>query len=104
MVTANGVNQGGYEYLWWVDYGGVHFPEVSLPGIYSARGNGCHFLFIIPTLDLVVVHRTDNDPPVRDAQTITAIANRAVPLALARADFGHLLKLIIDASPTPGSP
>jgi CubicO group peptidase (beta-lactamase class C family) len=104
MVTANGVNQGGYEYLWWVDYGGVHFPEVSLPGIYSARGNGCHFLFIIPTLDLVVVHRTDNDPPVRDARTITAIANRAVPVALARADFGHLLKLIIDASPTPGSP
>ena len=104
MVTANGANQGGYEYLWWVDYGGVHFPEVSLPGIYSARGNGCHFLFIVPTLDLVVVHRTDNDPPVRDAQTITRIANGGVPLALARADFGHLLKLIIDASGQPGSP
>jgi hypothetical protein len=35
MVKANGVDVGGYEYLWWVDYGGVHFPEVSLPGISS---------------------------------------------------------------------
>lgn len=101
MVSANGVNQGGYEYPWWIDYGGVHFPEVALPGIYSARGNGCHFLFIIPTLDMVVVHRTDNDPPARDAKTITDVANSAVPIALARADFGHLLKLIIDASPSP---
>jgi hypothetical protein len=53
---------------------------------------------LLGALDLVVVHRTDNDPPVRDAKTITAIANSGVPVSLARADFGHLLKLIIDAS------
>jgi CubicO group peptidase (beta-lactamase class C family) len=96
MIQTGGTNLGGYEYLWWVDYGGVHFPEVSLPGIYSARGSGAHFLFIIPTLDLIVVHRTDNDPPVRDAKTITDIANR-FSASKARAEFGHLLRLILDA-------
>jgi CubicO group peptidase (beta-lactamase class C family) len=96
MVSANGVDLGGYEYLWWVDYGGVHFPEVSLPGIFSARGSGAHYLFIIPTLDLVIVHRTDNDPPVRDAKTVAEIANRG-SVSKDRAEFGHLLKMILDA-------
>jgi CubicO group peptidase (beta-lactamase class C family) len=96
MISSNGVSLGGYEYLWWIDYGGVHFPEVSLPGIYSARGAGAHYLFVIPTLDLVVVHRTDNDPPIRDAKTIAEISNRG-SLSEDRAQFGHLLKLILDA-------
>jgi len=96
MVKANGTDIGGYEYLWWVDYGGAHFPEVSMPGIFSARGAGAHYLFIIPTLDLVIVHRTDNDPPVRDAKTIAEIANRG-SISTDRAEFGHLLKLILDA-------
>lgn len=96
VVKANGVDVGGYEYLWWVDYGGVHFPEVSLPGIFSARGAGAHFLFILPTLDLVIVHRTDNEPPVKDAKTIEEMANRG-SIAEDRAQFGHLMKLILDA-------
>ena len=96
MISSNGVNLGGYEYLWWIDYGGVHFPEVSLPGIYSARGAGAHYLFVIPTLDLVVVHRTDNEPPVRDAKTIAEISNRG-SVSEDRAQFGHLLRLILDA-------
>jgi CubicO group peptidase (beta-lactamase class C family) len=96
MVGANGADLGGYEYLWWIDYGGVHFPEVALPGIFSARGSGAHYLFVVPTLDLVVVHRTDNDPPVRDAQTIAEIANRG-SVSQDRAVFGHLLHLILDA-------
>lgn len=97
MVKSDGADLGGYEYLWWVDYGGVHFPEVSLPGIYSARGNGAHFIFIFPTLDMVIVHRTDNDPPVKDAKTITEVANRLMPVSEIRAQFGHLVKLILDA-------
>lgn len=96
MVRANGNDLDGYEYLWWVDYGGVHFPEVSVPGIFSARGSGAHYIFVIPALDMVVVHRTDNDPPVRDAKTIAEIANRG-SVAQDRAEFGHLLKLILDA-------
>ena len=96
MVKSNGIGVGGYEYLWWVDYGGVHFPEVSLPGIFSARGAGAHFLFVLPTLDLVVVHRTDNQPPVKDAKTTEEMANRG-SIAEDRAQFGHLMKLILDA-------
>ena len=96
MVKSNGVDLGGYEYLWWVDYGGVHFPEVAFPGIYSARGAGAHYLFILPTLDLVIVHRTDNDPPVRDAKTIAEMANRG-SVSQDRAEFGHLLRLILEA-------
>jgi CubicO group peptidase (beta-lactamase class C family) len=96
MVKSNGVDVGGYEYLWWVDYGGVHFPEVSLSGIFSARGAGAHYLFIIPTMDLVIVHRTDNDPPVKDAKTVTEMANRG-SISEDRAQFGHLVRLILDA-------
>jgi CubicO group peptidase (beta-lactamase class C family) len=96
MVKSNGVDLGGYEYLWWVDYGGAHFPEVSLPGVYSARGAGAHYLFIIPTLDLVIVHRTDNDPPVKDTKTVEEIASRG-SISEDRAQFGHLMKLILDA-------
>jgi CubicO group peptidase (beta-lactamase class C family) len=96
MVKANGVDVGGYEYLWWVDYGGVHFPEVSLPGIFSARGAGAHFLVIIPSLALVIVHRTDNEPPEKDAKTIEEMANRG-SITEDRAQFGHLMKLILDA-------
>ena len=96
MISSNGVDLGGYEYLWWIDYGGVHFPEVSLPSVYSARGAGAHYLFVIPSLDMVVVHRTDNDPPVRDAKTIAEMSNRG-SVSEDRAQFGHLLKLILDA-------
>jgi CubicO group peptidase (beta-lactamase class C family) len=96
MVKSNGVDVGGYEYLWWVDYGGVHFPEVSVPGIFSARGVGAHYLMVIPTRDLVIVHRTDNDPPVKDAKTITEMSNRG-SVGQDRAEFGHLVKLILDA-------
>ncbi len=96
MVKSNGVEVGGYEYLWWVDYGSVHFPEVALPGIFSARGSGAHYILIIPTLDLVIVHRTDNDPPVKDAKTVAEIANRS-SVSKDRAEFGHLVKLILEA-------
>lgn len=96
MVRANGVDVGGYEYLWWVDYSGVQFPEVSIPRIFSARGSGAHYLLAIPSLDLVIVHRTDNDPPIKHAKTVAEMANRG-SVAQDRAQFGHLMKLILDA-------
>jgi CubicO group peptidase (beta-lactamase class C family) len=70
MLKVNGVEVGRYEYLWWVEYGNVHFPEATLPGMFSARGAGGHYLLIIPTLDLIIVHRTDTDPPVKDGGCI----------------------------------
>ena len=95
MVTVNGLGEvGGYEYLWWVEYGGVHFPEATLPGMFSARGANGHYILVIPTLDLVIVTRTDTDPPARDAKTLTEWADKGV---LSKAQFGHLVKLILDA-------
>lgn len=53
---------GAYGYLWWVAKDGRHFPGVSLPdGAYSARGSGGHRMLIVPTEDLVIVHRVDTD-------------------------------------------
>jgi CubicO group peptidase (beta-lactamase class C family) len=90
------VETGGYEYLWWMEYGGVHFPEATLPGMYSARGAGGHYLLVVPSLDMVIVHRVDNDPPTKDAKTVIEVGQR--PL-VSNAQFGHLVKLILAAHP-----
>jgi CubicO group peptidase (beta-lactamase class C family) len=72
----------------------VHFPGVTVPpGTYSARGAGGHYLVVIPALDLVVVHRFDNDPPRRDAATVTEWADHGI----GKTEFGRLLKLILEA-------
>jgi len=53
----------GYGYLWWmgfIELGGT--PTVKLPpGSYSAQGFLGQFAFVIPPLDLVVVHRVNSD-------------------------------------------
>src|SRR5207253_3373847 len=55
-------DRGGYGYMWWVAQGEVHFPQMSVPpGTYTARGAGGHYVVVIPSLDLVVVHRADTD-------------------------------------------
>lgn len=94
MVTMGKGARGGYEYLWWVEYGGVHIPEATLPGMFSARGANGHEILVIPTLDMVIVTRTDTDPPVRDAKTIGEWAEKGI---FSKAEFGHLVKLILDA-------
>jgi CubicO group peptidase (beta-lactamase class C family) len=94
MVNFNGADTGGYEYLWWVEYGGKHFPEATLPGMYSARGAGGHYLLVIPSLDMVIVHRVDNEATVKDVKNVTEQGLR--PL-VTNATFGHLVKLILDA-------
>jgi CubicO group peptidase (beta-lactamase class C family) len=61
MVQFHGIETGGYEYLWWVEYGGRHFPGVKVPpGTYSARGAGGHFLVVIPALALPSQQRCVN--------------------------------------------
>jgi CubicO group peptidase (beta-lactamase class C family) len=94
MVRVHGVDLGGYEHLWWVEYSGVHFPEVSIPGMYSARGAGGHYLLIIPTLDLIIVHRVDNEPPAKDPKAVAAMTDHEF---VTNSQFGHLVKLILDA-------
>jgi CubicO group peptidase (beta-lactamase class C family) len=98
MIKFGGVETGGYEYLWWVEYGGVHFPEASLPGMYSARGAGGHYLLVIPSLDMVIVNRVDNDPPIKDSKTVVEVGQRPI---VSNAQFGHLVKLILDARIVP---
>jgi len=94
MVNFNGTDTGGYEYLWWVEYGGKHFPEATLPGMYSARGAGGHYVLVIPSLDMVIVHRVDNEATVKDLKNVTEQGLR--PL-VTNATFGHLVKLILEA-------
>ena len=94
MVKATGIELGGYEYLWWVEYDGVHLPEATLPGMYSARGATGHYLLVVPSKDLVIVHRVDTNPPAWDAKSVADTANREV---VSKAQFGHLVKLILDA-------
>jgi len=53
---------GGYGYLWWTEVDGRHLPGVRLPaGSYSARGAGGHYVLVIPSLDLIIVHRVNTD-------------------------------------------
>jgi CubicO group peptidase (beta-lactamase class C family) len=49
---------------------------------FSARGFGGHHLVIVPSQDLVIVHRVDTYDPKR---------------TVSDARFGHLLQLILDA-------
>jgi CubicO group peptidase (beta-lactamase class C family) len=56
----------GYGYLWWVAVNGNHYPNVELPdGSFSAWGAGGHIITVIPTLNLVVVHRVNTDDPAK---------------------------------------
>lgn len=77
-------NKGGYGYLWWTSVDGKHFSGVEVPeGTYTARGHRGQILAVVPTHDLIVVHRVDtfeSGPRVSYSQ------------------FGELLKKIIEAS------
>ena len=56
LDTFNGIgNQIGYGFLWWVEQWG-----------YSAMGASGHMIAVIPTKDLVIVHRVAYDPPRED--------------------------------------
>jgi CubicO group peptidase (beta-lactamase class C family) len=62
-------NAGAYGYMWWVARAGIHVPGVIMPeGSYSARGAGGHCCFVIPPLDLVLVHRVDTDIKGREVK------------------------------------
>ena len=54
--------QSGYGYLWWIGEGAGGFPNVDEgPGSYYASGYGGHNVIIMPSRNLVVVHRADTD-------------------------------------------
>ncbi len=95
MVNDGHTDQGGYEYLWWVEHGGIHMGEATLPGMYSAEGAGGHYIVIVPSLDLVVVNQFDNEPLSRDAKGVLLAAQDHH--AIFDEQFAHLLKLILDS-------
>jgi hypothetical protein len=64
---------------------GRHFPHVTLPeGSYSARGSGGHNMLVIPSDDLLIVHRVNTDVQGRRVND---------------ADFGTLVSHILAARP-----
>lgn len=95
MVNDGHMDQGSYEYLWWVEHGGIHMGEATLPGMYSAQGAGGHYIFIVPSLYLVVVNQFDNEPLGRDSKAVLLAAQNH--RAIFDEQFDHLLKLILDA-------
>jgi CubicO group peptidase (beta-lactamase class C family) len=66
----------GYSLLWWTcDWG------------YSALGQAGHFIAVIPSKDLVIVHRVMYDPPREDS----------VPYKV----VDTMIRMVIAAAPTP---
>jgi 3-mercaptopyruvate sulfurtransferase SseA/CubicO group peptidase (beta-lactamase class C family) len=54
----------GYGLLWWTYAPGAlgdKYPVLNAQAVAVARGSGGHALFVVPGLDLVVVHRADTD-------------------------------------------
>ena len=95
MVHLGHMNLGGYEYLWWVEYGGIHIPEATLPGMYSAQGAGGHYILVIPSQNIVIINQFNNEP---DAHTSDSVLHAAQnPKQMWDTQFGHLVKLILNA-------
>ena len=75
--------RGGYGYMWWIAQGDVHFPQMAVPeGTYTARGAGGHYVVVVPSQDLVVVHRANTEDPPRKVEGLA---------------FGALLEKILAA-------
>lgn len=95
MVHLGKMSVGGYEYLWWVEYGGVHLGEATMPGMYSAQGAGGHYILDVPSLDLVMVNQYDNEPSAHDAKNVLLAAQNKH--AIFDDQFNHLARMILDA-------
>jgi CubicO group peptidase (beta-lactamase class C family) len=79
--------QSGYGYLWWTGEGAGGFPNVDEgPDSYYASGFGGHNIIVMPSRNLVVVHRVDTD------------AGRMVD----DVNIGTLLWMILDAAGETG--
>ncbi len=95
MVHFGTMPVGGYEYLWWVEYGGVHLGEATMPGMFSAQGAGGHYIIDVPSLNLVIVNQYENEPSAHDARTVLLAAQDKH--AVFDDQFNHLAKTILDA-------
>jgi CubicO group peptidase (beta-lactamase class C family) len=68
-VTDTAASYSGYGYQWWLDGGGG-----GIPPYFSARGHDGQFIYVIPSLDLVVVRNgtyvKSECPPIADPNLI----------------------------------
>lgn len=56
--------RGAYGFMWWVARDGIGWPLAILPaGSFSAQGAGGHYCLVVPSQQLVVVHRVDTTQP-----------------------------------------
>jgi CubicO group peptidase (beta-lactamase class C family) len=97
MVKSGNHNLGGYEYLWWVEHDGALLGPATLPGMFEASGAGGHYILIVPSLDMVIVHQYNNEPKSKSTQDAVVAADGPGM----HGDFGHLVKLILDAQAAP---
>ena len=95
MIRVGDTDLGGYEYLWWVEYGGTYLFEPTLPGMYSAQGAGGHVILVIPSLNTVIVNQFDNEPTAHDQTSLLKAAQDRY--AISNDQLGHLVKLILSA-------
>jgi CubicO group peptidase (beta-lactamase class C family) len=85
-ISHAGVH-GAYGYMWWVCRDGVHWPDAWLPpDAYSARGVGGHVALVVPSRELVILHRVDTDQPGREVSHVR---------------LGRLFETLVAAFPPP---
>jgi CubicO group peptidase (beta-lactamase class C family) len=75
---------GSYGMLWWAARDGLLVPGVSLEdGTFAARGNGPHYMIVIPARQLVIVHLADTETPSPDRWVDRDAVGRLVSRILA---------------------
>lgn len=86
VTTDSGQVRCGYGYLWWTDLDGHQLDGVDLPrDSFTARGHGGHYILVVPSWDLVLVHRVDTEK--KDGPSV------------AGNQFGKLVSLTVEAMP-----
>lgn len=95
MVHIGKMPVGGYENLWWIEYGGVAFGEATVPGMFSAQGAGGHYIVDVPSRGLEMVNQYANEPSAHDDKAVLLAAQDKH--AIFDDQFNRLLKLVLDA-------
>ena len=95
MIQWHNADAGGYENLWWLEYHGASLYGTGLPsGSFMASGAGVHIAMVIPSLNLVIVNRVDNEPVNKDSATVIAAAEHTV---IPTAKMGEIIRMILAA-------
>ena len=69
--TRSGWSGEEYGYGWWIRDSGGH-------RVFYAWGYGGQFIYVVPTLDLVVVTTSDSEATTRDGGHLGAILGQAI--------------------------